>query len=286
MSSPLSAVLLLTALACSSPPEPEQAAVARGPETAGEPLLEVLPLGADALLEVDVARLRKNPVVGTLALAVLRAQSNDFNLMRDAETLIVSAYDLGAGTRQLVIVDGEAAESIGARRLGRNRFAVGPEDLLIRAEATASGQEPSVVSDQALLSIRAEAIPEKAPGASLRVAARLGFDARVEVARRLDVSEVPTRLSVWGDVVDDLAIVAVLTAEDADGARRLAKAALALRDRLAKTAAVGRAGLAQDVLRARVGVDGAQIRIVFWIGPKRLRALVDHWSERFLEESS
>lgn len=278
---PLALVAVLIACGGADGPAQAPAAVPTRVETAGDRLLARAPAGAEAVLEVDLARLRDNPAVGAL---VERFTAGDlevgFDVVAEADALLVCAYGIAAGARQLVLVSGAGVGEQGGARLAPDVIALGPGDLVARAEALRGGHEPSLASEAALLGLRAEAMPERAPGASLRLTARLGFDARVELARRLDVGEVPVSVSVWGDVVDDLAIVAVLGAEDEVGAARLARGLMALRDRLSRTPAVRLLGLAPDLTRMRVEQRGAAVRVVFWIGPRRLEALVSGTLER------
>ena len=270
--------LCLGLLACGGQVAP--ASPPLGPATAGDALLAHAPGGTDAILELDVARLRQNPVVGEL-LAAAASSPGDFNVLADADVLVICAYDVGDKTRQLVLVGGPALRELGGlTRLDNETAVLGPRELVARAEATTAGLEPSARGERALLDLRGAAMPEGAPGASLRMVATLDFDARVSIASRLDIAEVPTSISLWGDVVDDLAVVAVLGTEDSIAARRLARTLRRFATRIASTPAVRLLGLAAEVAAARVTVDGAAVKVVVTIGPRRLAALTSAWAQR------
>jgi hypothetical protein len=121
--------------------------------------------------------------------------------------------------------------------------------------------------------VRTRAMPGRASGAFLRAAARLGFDARVALAARLDLDSVPATISVWADVADDLALVATLSAEPGQGPK-LARALTGLRDRLAGFDWV-RQRLLHITLRAlEVSATDAQVRAVLVIAPGRLQRMI------------
>ena len=110
----------------------------------------------------------------------------------------------------------------------------------------------------------------------MRATARLGFDARVALARALDIDAVPTSFSVWADVADDAALVALLAAEDAPAARRLAKAANRLRQRLLSYP-LSRFGIGAQLLNgAEVTAEGRVAKVVWVLGPRRLSKIVTH----------
>lgn len=249
--------------------------------TAGDELMRWAPAGASVVIEVDIARLRGNQVVGPLLQALSRLSVPGWNLgpLGRADALLFCAYDTGserAATLTLVRGDDVAAWGFA---VGERTAALGPSALVARVDAVRAGREPSLATDRALLSVRTRAMPARAQGASLRVAARLDFDARVALASQLDLDRVPTAVSVWGDVADDLAVVALLEAEDRGEARDLARA-------LARTIGVWRARLSRHAwAQARylqfilAGIDMAQkdsaVRLVLVIGPRRLGRITD-----------
>jgi hypothetical protein len=108
----------------------------------------------------------------------------------------------------------------------------------------------------------------------VRMAARLGFESRLSLARRLELDAMPAWLSLWADVADDLAAVALLGGDGAGEARDLAQAVTRIRDRLARNAAIRRLGLARTVAGTEVKVSGSDVRVVLVVGPRRLGQLV------------
>jgi hypothetical protein len=249
--------------------------------TAGDELLSWAPAGANVIVEVDVARLRANQAVGAVveALSSLSVPGWDLGLLARADALLLCAYDTGsdqAVTLTLVRGDDVAAWGIA---VGERTAALGPPALVARVGAVRAGREPSLAMDRALLSVRTQAMPARAEGATVRAAARLSFDARVALASQLDLDRVPTAISVWGDVVDDLAVVAMLQGEDEGEARELARA-------MARAIEGWRRGLARhswaparylQLLLGGVEITerGGAARVVLVIAPDRLRRMTD-----------
>jgi hypothetical protein len=86
---------------------------------------------------------------------------------------------------------------------------------------------------------------------------------------------VPAWLSVWADVADDMAAVALLGGEGAGEAKELARAVTRVRDRLARSAPSRRLGVGRTVAATEVDVRGNDVRVVLLVGPRRLARLVD-----------
>ncbi len=255
-------------------PKPVEVPVRR--PTAGDRVLRHAPSGADAILEVDLARLRRNPVVGPLVVAVTAAGEVGGDLVAIADAVVVASYRIGqTDAGQLVFVAGRRVSELrGAHRIADDLVAFGPPALLRQVDAVGAGQGASLLGDRALLRARALAMPAAAQGASLRIAADLPFDARLALAKRLEVDVVPEWLSVWFDVADDLAGVALLGGgADADP-QDLATAVARLRDRLAAAESVKRVGLDGLLGNVRVQMAGADARVVLVVGPRRLARLV------------
>jgi hypothetical protein len=257
-------------------PSPKPVEVPSRRATGGEPILRHAPAGADAVLEVDLARLRKNPTVGPLVTALTAGGEVGGDLVAVAEVMVVASYRIGeADAGQLVFVAGpRATELRGAHRIDDRLVVFGPPALVRQVDAVGAGQAPPLASDRALLRARALAMPERAAGASLRMAADLPFDARLALARRLEIDVVPEWISVWFDVADDLAGVALLGGgADADP-KDLVTAVTRLRDRLAGADSVKRVGLDALVGHVAVEVVGSDARVVMVVGPRRLARLV------------
>jgi hypothetical protein len=247
--------------------------------TAAEELLSVMPAGADALLEIDLARLRANATVGPLLRAVAGAGELDlgFDIVRSADLVVVASYDIGDATAaKLTIVRGPGVNDIaGARPLGDDTVVLAPPQLAARMDEVRAGAQPALAQSRALLRARAIAMPDKADGAAIRAAAVLDFDARVALARELDLDAVPRVLSVWGDVADDLAVVAHLDGDDPGEGRRLARAIERVRDRMADSDAASRLVVGYVVRGAQVTARGASARAVLVVGPARLARIVN-----------
>jgi len=253
--------------------------------TAGDALLRYLPAGADLVLEIDLARVRENAVVGGVVKAWLQnsgSGSGPAEAVKEigtapllaAKTVMLASYGIGtekATTATLVT----GVEVPGSVRISDDVVALAPPELIRHVEAAAAGAEPSLASDQAMLALRATAMPERAEGAAVRGAARLSFDARVALAATLDADVAPASLSLWADVADDAALVAVLDGTDGKtpgaGGAHLETALAGVRDRLAAAPAVRAAGLTAALRDARIERRGDRLRVVAVIGPKRLR---------------
>jgi hypothetical protein len=294
----LAAAAVAVAVGCGGSSGPKGGAVAievpSRAATAGDRALRYLPAGADLLIEVDLARLRGNAVVGAVVtrwLAGVSAPEAGSDVVADlaraplltAELVVLAAYGVGseeAATATLVLGPGEVA---GAVRLADGVAVLAPPPLARRCEAATAGAEPSLVTDRELLVLRTDAMPDKAEGATLRAAGRLDFDARVALAAATGAPAAPRALSVWADVVDDAALIAVIDGADGDGARdqkgdggaRLAAALERLRDQLLELEAVRATGLGPAVHRIAVERKGDRVRVVALVGPQRLRRAAD-----------
>ncbi len=263
--------------------------------TCGDALFAMMPAGAELVLEVDLARLRGNEVVGLLVERLERdhlrkptAPGLSFapfalmglspEIVARADFVVLAAYAVGtAEAGSLVLARGERLrdfEVTGVLRVDERTLAVGPKSLADRVATVARGESPALASDRQLLALRAVAMPENASGASVRLAARLGFDARVGLASRLDLDAPPKTISLWGDVADDLAVVAILGGEDKAEGARLATAAERWREAAARRPMVRR--LLRGYLSSLMKVQraGAEARVVFIIGPRLLGRLV------------
>jgi hypothetical protein len=265
----------LCLLACGAASTRVREPLAARAKTAGDSLLASVPVGADLVLEVDLRRLRDNPVVGPLLQKLSPPEPlESSDLLQVADAAVLCVYDIGQGPRQLVLLRVARERVAGARRLGAELFALGDAELLNRAEAL-PGDGASMAGDRGFLRLRSQPMPAKAESAALRLALRLDFDARVSVAAQVEMSDVPVSVSVWGDVVDDLAIVADLATEEAAGIGRLQRALEGMRSRLASAVWIRYLGLAPALQEARVIRSARGVRVVFLIRPKRLALVID-----------
>ncbi|MEM9490218.1 MAG: hypothetical protein AAGC55_13815 [Myxococcota bacterium] len=268
--------------------------------TAGDTLLTLAPAGAQVVAELDLARLRDNPAVGPV-LSALGESDGDIAGVRDlaapfggfeqaviqrADALLLCAYRVGsdeatalillAGRQlaQLPVVAARGRQVRPARDGAAAVWAVGPDDLLARAEAVVRGEESAMTEDRALLAIRTRAMPAAADSASLRVAARLDFDARVALAARFDLDHVPVAMSLWGDVIDDLAVVAAAEGADLGETRELMSSLKRMVGHLAAVPWVRRNYLHFVLSTIDVTRRGLSARATLVIGPSRLTRLM------------
>jgi hypothetical protein len=286
------------------PPGPGAIVVPERARTAGDPMLAFLPAGADIVVELDLGRVRGNDVVGELATHYLSDGSAASELdplaavggsipagpLARADVVVLASYRSGtpeATTIGLIVGGGLTPDDLyGATDLGGGVIAVAPPAETEALRAVAAGTAPGLDEDRELLALRALGMPEKAEGASLRVAARLDFDARVALASQLGASSAPSLVSLWGDVADDVAVVAVLEAPDDDGAQagaeRMAGEIRAYFGQLANEPDFLALGLSPAIRRFQVETRGDRVKVVALIGPRRLSRVVARL-KRFLD---
>jgi len=255
-------------------------------------LLALLPQGAQVVIEVDLARLRANPVVGAVVTRVLGAGTvPQLAAMPTADRVVLAAY--GVGTAQaatVTLLESKTAVS-GARDLGDGVWGLGPPEWIdpieSRAALAGAGVGKQLAAPEDLLALRDRAMPQGVPGASLRVTARLGFDARVSLARQTGLDSAPAQLSLWGDVIDDLAIVVEADASDPGEKatkQSVARLSAALQGALRALAAepiVQALGVAPSLAGARITVHGRWVRCVIAIGPQHMKRVVDRANKLF-----
>ncbi len=284
------AALALALVACghaAAPQAPGPIAIPARAPTAGDALLARVPAGADLLIELDLARAIANPVVGGAARAWLDpppglarpipslpgvALGAPMAPLSGVRTLVIVAYGIGRGTPEaatLLVTDREVP---GAIALGDGVVALGPPALIARLLEVGRGERPALTTDRAFLVLRARAMPRAAPGATARLTARLDLDARVALGAVVGGDLAPASLSVWADVADDAAAVAIADGQDAalDGGERLAAALARARIALAGSTALLHLGLLPAVKAARITRTGDRVELVATIGPRRL----------------
>jgi hypothetical protein len=263
-------------------------------------MLPLLPEGAQLVVELDLARLRGNPVVGAVASRVLDDLGAESRLpglpvavqgspLATADAVVLAAYDVGTAQAATLIVLATTAEVSGGTRLARELVALGPPewvDQIAQRAAIAelapdlpapTGQRLTVRASEELVRLRDHAMPAGAPGAIARVTARLPFDARIAFARQTGLAAAPAQLSVWADVVDDFALV--IDADAADPGDKNVKAArgrlaAALRELLAAVAAepaIRALGVANQLANARFVEQGTWVRVIVAVGPRQLK---------------
>jgi hypothetical protein len=134
---------------------------------------------------------------------------------------VFASYGLGTSEAATVTLVVAKSEVPGATRIGEGTYALGPPDWVAQIEARAVLAEGKLVVAPELLALRDHAMPEGAPGASLRITARLPFDARISLAST-GIESAPSQLGL-ADVVDDFAII--VDADSADPGEKVTKSA-------------------------------------------------------------
>jgi hypothetical protein len=250
-------------------------------------ILAILPQGAQLVVELYLARLRANPVIGE---AVTRALAGGVPLpgaapeaagspLVAADVLVLAAYGVGTTAAATVTLLASKQPLPGAAKVAEGIYAVGPEEWTaqIAQRGAMLDTEGLIRAQPELVALRDRAMPPKAPGASLRVTARLSFDARVALARQTGLEAAPAQLSIWGDVVDDLVIIVEADAADPGdprGKQATARLEAAIRGALAALAAepaVAALGLPRSLTGAKLAVRGTWIRAIIAVGPEHLK---------------
>ncbi len=335
---------------------PAAVAPAAPPPTGTERLLAMLPQGAQIVVEVDLARLRANPVIGavvTRALIepprsipapppaadtppaaatpsaaatppaadatpagawlrfVLRGAppsespadpaghpAGDDSPLAAADQVVFAAYGVGTAQAATLTLLAAPRDVPGATRVADGAYAVGPPEWIEQAQqrvalATTGHAAFAIRPAPELLELRAHAMPAEAPGASLRITARLSFDARIALTRQTGIDTPPAQLSAWGDVADDFALVIDCDAADpgsapagrpssasaggrrADPARKLAGALRAMLDAVADQPTIRSLGLPPSLTGARLIARGTWVRAIIAVGPDHLRRVAE-----------
>lgn len=283
-------LVLLLAVACGGHSHRPVASPRPHVVTAAEHVLALLPDGAQLIVEIDLARLRANAVVGDVAKQALARLGADAKLpglpvtaqgspLANADTIVMAAYGVGtaqAATLTILKTKDNLADST---RIGPDLVAIGPDDWVgqLATRAAIDAQHALTPPDD-LLRLRDHAMPPGATGAVLRVTARLPFDARVAFSRQTGIDAAPAQLSIWGDVADDLAIVIDADASDGkdkDAARRLAHTLRGTFGVIADEPTVRALGVPTSVRDARLVTQGTWVRAIMAVGPRHLaRAVV------------
>ncbi|MFN0252789.1 MAG: hypothetical protein ACKV2T_38295 [Kofleriaceae bacterium] len=238
-----------------------------------------------------------------------------------ADTMVMASYGVGTSSAATVIVvattpsttTSESSESSGASSgtssgessgapppipgaipLADGLVVLGPAEWTAQVEAraaiagiTGANTTPTIGVTKDLRALRDHAMPAKAPGASLRITARLPFDARVALGRATGLETPPAQMSIWGDVVDDMVFIIDLDASDpGDRTKPPAKDASSATKRmeaslrgvlagLANETAIRLVGLAPSLEGAEIVTRGSWVRAIIAVGPKRLGRVVE-----------
>lgn len=295
------AVALVVILGCGS----NQKTTTSEPETpsftsTADRILPLFPDGAQVIVEVDLARLRANPVVGALITQIVAGdiaapmpgEVPPLSLAH-ADTMVMASYGVGTSSAATIIVLATADPVPSGITLADGLVVLGPSEWTAQVEAraaiagvTGANTTPTLAAPKELRTLRDHAMPPKAPGASLRITARLPFDARVALGRATGLDTPPAQLSIWGDVVDDMVIIVDLDASDPGDTAKRSKDKSSATKRMEASLRGVLAGLANETALELVGfgpsIEGAEIvtrgswvRAIIAVGPKRLARIVD-----------
>jgi len=251
-------------------------------------LLADVPAGAQLLVELDLARLYANPTVGAIAKRALAGSDSDAVQLpgflvphgapplAQATMVVMAAYAVGTADATTVTIVATRGEVPNGVAIADGVVALGPPEMISRVKEAADGRAPAINGDRAMMTTRARAMPDGAPGAVLRATARLGMDARIALSPLIGADLAPASLSVWADVEDDAALVAIVDGHDdaGGGGPRLYAALERTRVVLAGSTALLQLGLAPVIREATFVRSGDVVKVVATIGPKRLNALV------------
>jgi len=294
------AALALAVAGCGSTPA---TSVVTAPErtvarTAADRILPLFPDGAQVIVELDLARLRGNPVIGDLVTSALTGEGLPalpegvpMSPLAKADAVVLASYGIGTSQAAMVTVIAtpeDLAQVAGAIRLGDHLYALGPTEWTAQLEARAAlvgigdaASGPPIVASPELLALRDRSMPPNAPGAALRITARLSFDARVALARQTGLDTAPAQLSIWADVVDDFAIIIDADAADPgdqktkNPTKRLEAGLRGVLAGLADEPALRALGIPASLERAKLVARGTWVRTIVAIGPAHLQRVVE-----------
>jgi len=297
MPRPAHIVCAVAMIACGGEPRAKPPTTpAPVPSTVTERILAMLPQGAQVVVELDLARLRANPVVGEVVTRALAERTADLpagvpaSPLAAADQVVLAAYGVGTAQAATVTVLAAGHELAGTTKIADGFYAIGPPEWVEQVQqrvafATTGLAKFAISAAPELLELRRHAMPEHAPGASLRVTARLPFDARIALARQTGLDAAPAQLSAWADVADDLALVVDCDATDpgnrpggahgSDASRRLQASLRGLLAAVADEATVRALGLGSSLAGTRLVAQGTWVRMIIAVGPAHLHRIVE-----------
>jgi len=298
MPRPAHIVCAVAMLACGGEPRPRPSATpVAEPSTVTERILAMLPQGAQVVVEIDLARLRANPVIGEVVTRALAERTADLpagvpaSPLAAADQVVLAAYGVGTAQATTLTVLAAGHELAGTTKIADGFYAVGPPEWVEQVQqrvafATTGEAKFAISAAPELLELRRHAMPEHAPGASLRVTARLPFDARIALARQTGLDAAPAQLSAWADVADDLALVVDCDATDpgnrpagsphgSDASRRLLASLRGMIAAVSDEATVRALGLGSSLAGAKLVAQGTWVRAIIAIGPAHLHRIVE-----------
>jgi hypothetical protein len=289
-------VLVALAVACGprgGKPGPGGGRAMRAPTTLAERIIALLPDGAQVLVEIDLARLKTNPVVGELTKTWLSQLGEDAKVpglpievqgspLASADVVVLAAYGVGTAQAASVVVLATKDDISGGVRLAPDLVALGPEEWTAQlASRAAIAEHAPIAPSLSLMPLRDHATPAKAPGAVFRLTAQLPFDARVALARQTGLETAPAQVSIWADVVDDLAIIIDADAADPgekqakDAAARLSRALTVVYEAASNEPALRALGLTSALREPRMITERTWVRTIITVGPRQLERAVE-----------
>jgi hypothetical protein len=294
------AAVLVACGACGRGGKPAAPAVPTKPQTLAERALGMLPDGAQIVIELDLARLRANAVVGEVATRVFADVSIDNKLpglpgtgqgsatggqgspLAHADLVVMASYGVGTDNAVTITLLATKDEVSGAARLAPDLVVLGPDEWVRQVEARAAiATRTPLHASEELMRLRDHAMPDQAPGAVLRVTALLSFDARVAMAREIGIKLAPARLSIWADVVDDVAMIIDADAADPgdktskDTFERMRAGIHGLLGEAASEPALRALGVSSALTDARFVEQKTWLRAIIAIGPRQLARVVE-----------
>jgi hypothetical protein len=261
--------------------------------TGTEHVLALLPDGAQIIVEIDLARLRANKVVGDVAGKALAQLGAGVRIpgvplairgspLADADSIVMAAYGVGTAQAATITILKTKQDLADSTRIAPDLVAIGPEDWIGQLQTRVQiDAKHALTPPEELIKLRDHAMPQGATGAVLRVTARLPFDARIAFARQTGLDAAPAQLSVWGDVADDLAVVVDADAADPgdklgkEAARRLADTIRATLAAVADEPTVKALGVPTSLTDAHFAVQGSWVRAILAVGPHHLERAVE-----------
>jgi len=291
----ITVVGLVGLIACGGGKPAVPATAPAAPATVSERILAMLPQGAQVVVELDLARLRANPVVGDVITRALAERTADLSAgvpaspLAAADQVVLAAYGVGTAQAATLTVLAAAHDIPGATRIADGFYAVGPPDWVEQAQqrvalATTGEARFAITAAPELLALRRHAMPASAPGAALRLTAQLPFDARIALARQTGLDAAPAQVSAWADVADDLALIVDCDAADpgnqpargaSDAPRRLEATLRGALAAVSEEPTVRALGLLPSLAGARLVARGSWVRAIIAIGPAHLQRVVD-----------
>ena len=264
--------LLATVVACAG--NPARPPTWRVPRVGPRQLLAYVPVGAQVLVEIDVARLRANPVVGDMVRRLVDAET-PVNpgvplppglpaSLQGIDAILIASFLVGDDDAQtLTLLQVAPNHTVAGVEVGVGVVAVGPENLVAQALLmgnAARGLVPAHRMSAALLAARQRIELPGTDAVALRITATISAVAAAAIG-------VPTTLAVWSDVVDDAAILLSCPRASVDTlAQRLRQ--------LSQHKMVRLLGLAPSLAQLRVQHTAPWSRIIVVIAPGPLRRAV------------